>query len=200
VLQALRDELVDVAGTLVALMSRSMAIGLPRASGHLFTLGQLLTDASKDVALASHLYLQVIWGGGKEGNMDGTVHLPGPRMRTTREFTSFLSAHATSRIAPDHVRSDVIYIALELLECSLSGLSIPVTSTATSAASFIPADDDPFVSIMLAVPRILNSSQGDESLQLHCVAFLAAMAMHCCSRVGRDAPGWSMNAEGRWEP
>lgn len=37
-----------------------------------------------------------------------------------RGFASFLAAHAVSVSSPDHVKSDVIFVAMELLDCCLA--------------------------------------------------------------------------------
>lgn len=57
-----------------------------------------------------------------------------------------------------------------------------------------PAAADPFVSVMLAVPRLLaRRSSSDEPLQLHSVAYVATAAAYCRQRTDSGAPGWCAN-------
>lgn len=115
-------------GVLVSLVSRIVSLGLPRASGHLFIVGQLLTEASHDPALAVILGRacvgknDALQGEGDAGRFScdpagtgGTRHLRG--------FSSFLAAHCTSASCPDHVKSDLMYVAMELLDCCTAAAS-----------------------------------------------------------------------------
>lgn len=138
--QTVKGELDDPVGVLASLVSSTVSLGLPRASGHLYVIGQLLTDASRDRVLATtlgnacfgrrsddHAHRQAlgIGGGGTEvgvsispdGAGDGVTErsVEGGRLRG---FGPFLAAHALSPSCPDHVRSDVLYVAMELLDCS----------------------------------------------------------------------------------
>lgn len=54
--------------------------------------------------------------------------------------------------------------------------------------------DDPFVSLMLAVPRLLaRRSSCDEPLQLHSVAYIATATAYCRQRTDSGVPGWIAN-------
>lgn len=60
-----------------------------------------------------------------------------------------------------------------------------------------PPGGDPFVSIMLALPRLLaRRSSSDEPLQLHGIAYLATVARYCRQRTEMGVPGWSSNRDG----
>lgn len=57
--------------------------------------------------------------------------------------------------------------------------------------------DDPFVCVMLAIPRLLSRrSSCDEPLQLHSVAYLATAMSYCRQRMDAGVPGWLANAAG----
>lgn len=57
--------------------------------------------------------------------------------------------------------------------------------------------DDPFVSIMFAIPRLLvRRSSCDESLQLRSVAYLASATAYCCNRTKAGVPGWFATVAG----
>lgn len=63
--------------------------------------------------------------------------------------------------------------------------------------SLPPPGNDPFVSVMLAVPRLLaRRSSCDEPLQLHSIAYLATATTYCRLRTEMGVPGWSCNAAG----
>lgn len=102
---------------LASLVSRIVSFGLPRASGHLYLVGQLLTNASHDRALAATLGNACITRGdeaprGCEGGLVG-----GADLRRFHGFGSFLAAHTVSVSCPDSIKSDVLYVAMELLDC-----------------------------------------------------------------------------------
>lgn len=60
-----------------------------------------------------------------------------------------------------------------------------------------PPGSDPFVSVMLAVPKMLaRRSSCDEPLQLHSIAYLATAAGYCCQRAEMGMTGWSSNPAG----
>ncbi len=60
-----------------------------------------------------------------------------------------------------------------------------------------PPGNDPFVSIMLAIPRLLaRRSSCDEPLQLHSIAYLATANTYCRLRMAMGVPGWSSNPAG----
>lgn len=117
--QTLKGELPDPVGTLTSLVSRTISLGIPRASGHLFLVGQLLTNASHDRTLATTLGIFCTeLGSTAEGSCftnDGRMEDFG--QEALREFPSFLAAHAVSVSCPDHIKSDVMYVAMELLDC-----------------------------------------------------------------------------------
>lgn len=63
--------------------------------------------------------------------------------------------------------------------------------------SLPPPGSDPFVSVLLAVPRLLaRRSSCDEPLQLHSIAYLATATTYCRLRTEMGVPGWSCNAAG----
>ena len=67
-------------------------------------------------------------------------------------------------------------------------------------APFMSSGSDPFVGVMLGIPRLLNQgSASDELLQLHSIAYLAAAVTYCCQRTRQGAPGWCSNAAGKSE-
>lgn len=67
----------------------------------------------------------------------------------------------------------------------------------TQDPSLPPPGNDPFVSIMLAIPRLLTRrSSCDEPLQLHSIAYLAAATTYCRLRTAMGVPGWSSNPTG----
>lgn len=108
-------------GVLASLVSRTVSLGLPRASGHLFTVGQLLANASHDRALSGFL-ADACTNGGDAANA-GNCRRSGDRTSAGgggdafRGFASFLAAHAVSVSCADDIRSDVIYVAMEVLDC-----------------------------------------------------------------------------------
>lgn len=134
--QALKDDLDDPVAVLASLVSSTVSLGLPRASGHLFLVGQLLTNASHDLALATTLGDACFGrrddlahpqaapppgvaggnGGGGEG-MPGSAAERGMQQERLRGFGNFLASHAVSASCQDRVKSDVLYVALELLDC-----------------------------------------------------------------------------------
>lgn len=104
-------------------------------------IGQLLTDASRDRVLAAtlgnvcfgrrddHAHRHALGiGGGSGGTEVGMSISPGGagggatasnvEGERLRGFGPFLAAHALSASCPDHVKSDVLYVAMELLDCS----------------------------------------------------------------------------------
>lgn len=140
--QALKDDLGDPVGVLASFVSSTVSLGLPRASGHLYLVGQLLTNASHDLALATALgnacfgrgddhlahpqraaALGVADGNGgggvgmAPGGCRGGVTEKSVELERLRGFGSFLASHALSASCQDHVKSDVLYVALELLDC-----------------------------------------------------------------------------------
>lgn len=125
-------------GVLASLVSSTVSLGLPRASGHLYLIGQLLADASHDRALATtlgnacfgrhcddHARRQALGvGDGNDvgvttssGGGEGGVTETSVEEERLRGFGPFLSAHALSASCPDHIKSDVLYVAMELLDC-----------------------------------------------------------------------------------
>lgn len=55
-----------------------------------------------------------------------------------------------------------------------------------------PPESDPFVSAMLAIPRLLaRRSSCDEPLQLHSIAYLATAVRYSRQRAEMGVPGWS---------
>lgn len=146
-LQALKDELDDPVGVLASLVSSTISLGLPRASGHLYLVGQLLANASHDLALAStlanacfgryrddhrlaHPQATALGIADRSGGSGGVPGGGGGDAVTERRsveqerfqvrfqgFGSFLASHALSASCQDHVKSDVLYVALELLDC-----------------------------------------------------------------------------------
>lgn len=70
--------------------------------------------------------------------------------------------------------------------------------TEDSQASILPPGSDPFVGVMVAIPRLLShGSAGDEPLQLHSIAYLAAAVTYCRQRTQLGAPGWCASAAGK---
>lgn len=114
-------------GVLASLVSSTVSLGLPRALVHLYLVGQLLTNASHDLALATTLgnacfgrcddlaHPQALGAG--HGNGGGGMTERGVEQERLRGFGSFLASHALSASCQDHVKSDVLYVALELLDC-----------------------------------------------------------------------------------
>lgn len=96
-----------------------MCLSLPRASAHLVALGQLLSDAAEDTDLAATLASVCI-----EDAAKGLPCDPG----SFRGFLSFLATHVSSGSSTDRIKADILYIALELLDCCL------VTTMAQSSA------------------------------------------------------------------
>lgn len=101
-------------------------------------IGQLLTDASRDRALATtlgnacfgrrcvdHAHQKAFRiGGGNDvgrsissGGAGGGVTGSSAEEERLRGFGPFLAAHALSTSCPDHVKSDVLYVTMELLDC-----------------------------------------------------------------------------------
>ncbi|CAM9618499.1 unnamed protein product [Ectocarpus fasciculatus] len=212
IMLALKEELPDPVAVLTSLISSTVSFGLPRASGHLYLVGKLLTNASHDRALAAAL------GNSCFGRRDGHAQrqqqalaigdrrgqgiFPGhggsgfetrDKGEELRGFGAFLAAQALSTSCSDHLKSDVLFVALELLDCCtagcMGGLKDPLMPP--------PPGGDPFVSIMLALPRLLaRRSSSDEPLQLHGIAYLATVARYCRQRTGMAVPGWSSNRDG----
>lgn len=181
--QALKDELDDPVGVLASLVSSTVSLGLPRASGHLYLVGQLLTNASHDLALATALgnacfgrcgddcdddghlahpqaaALGVSVAGGSGGDGAG-VPVPGgycrgggggggravaERRSAEQErlggFGTFLASHALSASCQDHVKSDVLYVALELLDCcTTAGASTTIASLQVGGVLYLHLD------------------------------------------------------------
>eukprot|EP00903_Cladosiphon_okamuranus_P005498 g5479.t1 len=216
IMLALKDELDDPVGVLASLVSSTVSLGLPRASGHIYLIGQLLTNASHDLALATVLGnacfgrygrdnhhpshpLGVANGSGGGGGVPGggcggcMTERRGVEQERFQGFGSFLASHALSASCQDHVKSDVLFVALELLDCcATAGATI-----APQASSFPRPESDPFVSIMLGVPWLLAGRPScDEPLQLHSIAYLATATAYCRLRTEMGVPGWSYNACG----
>lgn len=105
-------------GTLASLVSRIISLGLPRASNHLFAVGQLLSDASQDQALAATLTGACITYTQSGG--EAPCCRVDESLSPFRSFASFLAAHVSSLSLLDQVKSDVIYVTLELLDCILA--------------------------------------------------------------------------------
>ncbi|CAM9350518.1 unnamed protein product, partial [Sphacelaria rigidula] len=217
VLLSLKDELPDPIGTLVSLVSRTLSLGLPRASGHLLAIGKLLSDAWQDPPLATFLADACMadasavtaaaaapGGSARGGGVAGGERGVDGRVVTTAfsEFAAFLAHAASSSSLSDQVKSDVVFVAMELLQCCLTaGASEydPRSSAAAPQGAYRyrpspPATDDPFVSVMLAVPRLLaRRSSSDEPLQLHSVTYVATAAAYCRHRADSGVPGWPAN-------
>ncbi len=130
---------------LASLVSRTLSLGLPRAAAHLYLIGQITTFASHDRALAAilgnacfgrrddraphQIPLPPFGGGAGAGDgRGGGLRTPGRGRGGATEngvegeewlrgFGSFLAAHAVSASCPDEVKSDVLYVAMELLDC-----------------------------------------------------------------------------------
>ena len=141
--QALKEDLDHPVGVLASLVSSTISFGLPRAAAHLYLIGQIATCASHDRALATTLGNACFgrcddqahrrappFGGGsgtEEGSRGGTRVSGGGRGVATESgvegeeglggFAPFLAAHAVSASCPDRVKSDVLYVAMELLDC-----------------------------------------------------------------------------------
>lgn len=110
-------------GVLAVLASRTMSLGLPRASGHLYLIGQLLTQLSHDHTLVITLGRACV-----RQNDSRTAGTSGRAARFGGEhfvtFASFLASHAASASCLDHVKSDVIYVSMELLDfCTMAGVA-----------------------------------------------------------------------------
>lgn len=121
--KVLKDELPDPVGVLASLVSRTVSLGLPRASGHLYTIGQLLANASHDRALSAFLADACANVGG-DANVGNSSRRSGDHTsaaggggKAFLGFASFLAAHAVSVSCQDDIRSDVIYVAMEVLDC-----------------------------------------------------------------------------------
>lgn len=123
-------------GVLSSLISSTLSLGLPRASGHLYLVGQLLISASHDRALAITIGNACMMHEGAPIESNGIFC----RSRTAEGiegsnfggFASFLAAHAVSSSCPDHVKSDVIYVAMELLDCcATAGVDLGIASQVT---------------------------------------------------------------------
>lgn len=120
--KTLKSELPDPVNTLASLISRTMSLGLPRASGHLYAIGQLLSDASQDRALAM-IIADACMAGATAAAMGWSMMrgaVGGGCPTPLSEFSSFLASHAASASSPDHIKSDVVYVAMELLDCCLA--------------------------------------------------------------------------------
>lgn len=113
--KALKAELPDMVDTLLSLVSSTVSLGLPRASNHLFAIGQLLADASRDRAFAAILAesCKILAPGGSEVTGCRAENA----MTSLGGFVSFLAGNIVSTSSPDHVKSDLMYVALELLDC-----------------------------------------------------------------------------------
>lgn len=121
---------------LTSLISSTVSFGLPRASGHLYLVGKLLANASHDRALAATLgkscfgrrdgHAQRQQQSLAIGDRSGQGNVPshgGSGVETSDEgeelrgFGEFLAAQALSTSCSDHTKSDVLFVALELLDC-----------------------------------------------------------------------------------
>ncbi|CAM9160635.1 unnamed protein product, partial [Scytosiphon promiscuus] len=206
----LKEELQDPVGVLASLVSSIVSLGLPRASSQLYLVGQLLTSASRDRVVATTLGNACFHPLGEEHHaVEQQLHHAivgmdesGGRIQL-RGFGSFLAAHALSASCPDHVKSDVLYVAMELLDCcTTAGMTAGIQRASTSFAQGLllmppPPESDPFVTAMLAVPRLLaRRASCDEPLQLHSIAYLATAVRYIRQRTAMGVPGWSSRCPG----
>ncbi|CAM9827019.1 unnamed protein product [Ectocarpus sp. 6 AP-2014] len=226
IMLALKEELPDPVAVLTSLISSTVSLGIPRASGHLYLVGKLLANASHDRALAATLGNSCFGrrdGHGQRqqqalaiGDRSGQGIVPGhggsgaetrDEGEELRGFGAFLAAQALSTSCSDHTKSDVLFVALELLDCCMAVcMGAGIAPQASMGFRDIgshgplmppPPGGDPFVSIMLALPRLLaRRSSSDELLQLHGIAYLATVARYCRQRTEMGVPGWSSNRDG----
>ncbi|CAN0375875.1 unnamed protein product, partial [Ectocarpus sp. 12 AP-2014] len=223
IMLALKEELPDPVAALTSLISSTVSLGLPRASGHLYLVGKLLANASHDRALAATLgnscfgrcdghgqrQQQALAIGDRSGQGIVASH-GGSGVETSDEgeelrgFGAFLAAQALSTSCSDHTKSDVLFVALELLDCCTAvcmgtGIAPQASMGFRDIGPLMPPSPggDPFVSIMLALPRLLaRRSSSDELLQLHGIAYLATVVRYCRQRTEMGVPGWSSNRDG----
>ena len=139
--QILKGEIPDPVGVLVSLVSRIVSIGLPRASGHLFLVGQLLECASQDPVLATTLGRACI--GSNDAPLDskegGSNACPGEvnSMGHFQGFTSFLAAHCVSTSCPAHIKSDLMYVAMELVDCCTTAAAAGLEELSAQVCVFV---------------------------------------------------------------
>lgn len=115
--KALKTEFPDLMRALAALVTSTVSLGLPRASNLLFVVGQLLAYASHDRAFAALVAEACMTGAPGRGATAGGE--ASADLTAFGGFASFLEANAVSVSSPDEVKSDLIYVAWELVECFL---------------------------------------------------------------------------------
>lgn len=161
---------------LTSLISSTVSLGLPRASVHLYLVGKLLANASHDRVLAATLgnscfrrrdghgqrQQQALAIGDRSGQ--GIVPSHGgsgveisDEGEELRGFGAFLAAQALSTSCSDHTKSDVLFVALELLDCCTT---VCMGAGIARQASMGFRDIGSHVALPSEIPRVESTTVG----------------------------------------